>query len=73
MSVRILTAAAAAILCVGLFSMAPQPSASVMPMDESATAEIDFDALRTEATAAMQALQHTRERRLASSTGATAF
>jgi hypothetical protein len=38
-----------------------------------AAAEIDFDALRAEATAALQALQQSRERRLASSTVATAF
>jgi hypothetical protein len=66
MSVRILTAAAAAIMCMGLFAMAPRPSAYVTPSDEMAAAEIDFDALRAEATAALQALQQSRERRLAS-------
>ncbi|HZP68718.1 MAG TPA: hypothetical protein VFB29_02130 [Pseudolabrys sp.] len=72
MSVRILTAAGAVIMCVGLFAMAPRPSASTLPSNEMAAAEIDFDALRAEATAALQALEQSRERRVASTT-ATAF
>jgi hypothetical protein len=73
MFVRIVTATGAAIICVGLFAMAPRPSVSAPPSEEIAAAEIDFDALRAEATAALQALQQSRERRLASSAAATAF
>jgi hypothetical protein len=73
MSERILAAAAAAIMCVGLFAMAPRPAESSPPSAEMAAAEIDFDALRAEATAALRALQQSRERRLASSTVAAAF
>ena len=73
MCVRILVAAATAIICVGLFAMAPRPSAFLVPSNEMAVAEIDFDALHAEAKAALEALQQSRERRLASSTAATAF
>ena len=74
MSMRILVAAAAVITCVGLFAMAPRPSAFVPPLpDEMAAAEIDFDALRAEATTALEALQQSQDRRLASATAATAF
>ncbi len=66
MSVRILVAVAAVTMCVGLFAMAPRPSAFVPPPAEMAAAEIDFEALRAEATAALQALQQSREQRLAS-------
>jgi len=73
MSDRILAAAAAAIMCVALFAMAPRSAESAPPSAETAAAEIDFDALRAEATAALQALQQSREHRLASSVAATAF
>lgn len=71
MSMRIFVAAAASIMCVGLFAMAPRPSAFVPPAAEMAAAEIDFDALRAEATAALEALQRSHDRRLASAAPAS--
>jgi len=67
---RILVAVAAVTMCVGLFAATPRPSAFVPPPTEIAAAEIDFDALRAEATAALRALQQSHDRRLASATTA---
>jgi hypothetical protein len=69
---RILVAVGAITMCVGMFAMAPRPSAFVPPSAEMAAAEIDFDVLRAEATAALRALQQSHDRRLAS-TARTAF
>jgi hypothetical protein len=65
MSVRIL-ATAATIACAGLFAAMPWPSTSVETSNETAVVAIDFDALRAEAAAALQALEQSRERHLAS-------
>jgi hypothetical protein len=71
MSVRIL-AAATVIVCVGFLAAMPRLSTSAEVTAEPAVAEIDFDALRAEAAAALQALEQSREQRLASA-DVTAF
>ncbi|HET9718378.1 MAG TPA: hypothetical protein VFP60_19585 [Pseudolabrys sp.] len=63
MSLRIM-AAAALTICAVLFAAPPQPATSALPNE--AAIGIDFDALRAEAAAALQALQQSRERRVAS-------
>jgi len=49
-----------------LFVATPRPSTSAEVSHETAAVAIDFDALRTEAAAALQALEQSRERRVAS-------
>ena len=66
MSVRILAAAAILTFCATLFVAMPRPSTSAEVSHETATVAIDFDALRAEAAAALQALEQSREARLAS-------
>jgi hypothetical protein len=65
MSVRIL-AAATVIVCAALLAAMPRLSTSAETPAETAAAEIDFDALRAEAAAALQTLEQSREQRLAS-------
>jgi hypothetical protein len=72
MSVRILAAAAMLTFCAALFVAMPRLSTSAKASHETAVVAIDFDALRAEAAAALQALEQSREQRLASAE-ATAF
>ena len=66
MSVRILAAAAIMTFCAALFVAVPRASTSEEVSYETAAVAIDFDALRAEAAAALQALEQSRERRVAS-------
>ena len=72
MSVRILAAAAIVTFCAALFVTMPRPSTSAEMSYETAVVAIDFDALRAEAAAALQALEQSREQRLATA-DVTAF
>jgi len=73
MSVRILAAAAIVTFCAAVFVTMAHPSTSTeMSHKTVAAAAIDFDALRAEAAAALQALEQSREQRLASAV-VTAF
>jgi hypothetical protein len=65
MSVRILAVAAIATFCAAVFVAMPRPSTSAEVLQETAAVAIDFDALRAEAAAALQALEQSREQRLA--------
>ena len=58
-----------AVVCGALLLAIPQPTMSVEPQETAA--QIDFDALRAQATAALDALQQSQERRLASAESAT--
>jgi hypothetical protein len=66
MSVRILAAAAVLIFFAALLVVMARPSTSAEVSYQAAVVEIDFDALRAEAAAALQALEQSREQRLAS-------
>ena len=66
MSVRILAAAAIVTFFAALFVAMPRSSTSAEVSHEMAAVAIDFDALRAEAAAALQALEQSREQRLAS-------
>jgi hypothetical protein len=66
MSVRILAVAAIVTFCAALFVAMPRASTSAEVSHETAAVAIDFDALRAEAAAALQALEQSREQRLAS-------
>jgi len=66
MSVRILAAAAILTFCAALLVAMPRSSTSAEVSHEMAAVAIDFDALRAEAAAALQALERSREQRLAS-------
>jgi hypothetical protein len=66
MSVRILAAAAIVTFFAAMFVATPRPSTSAEVSHETATVAIDFDALRAEAAGALQALEQSREQRLAS-------
>jgi len=66
MPVRILAAAAIVTFFAALFVVTPRPSTSAEVSHETAAVAIDFDTLRAEATAALQALEQSRERRVAS-------
>ena len=66
MTVRILAVAAIVTFCAALFVAMPRTSTSAEVLQETATVAIDFDALRAEAAAALQALEQSREQRLAS-------
>jgi hypothetical protein len=70
MSVRILAAAAVLTFFAALLVVMARPSTSAEVSRETATVEIDFDALRAEAAAALQALEQSREQRLASADAA---
>ena len=70
MSVRILAVAAIATFCAAVFVAVPRPSTSAEVLQETAAVAIDFDALRAEAAAALQALEQSREQRLASAEAA---
>jgi len=72
MTVRILAVAAIVTFCAALFVAMPRPSTSAEALQETATVAIDFDALRAEAAAALQALEQSREQRLATA-DVTAF
>ena len=72
MSVRILAVAAIVTFCAALFVVMARPSTSAEVSHEMAAVAIDFDALRAEAAAALQALEQSREQRLASA-DVTAF
>ena len=61
MRVRLIALAVAA--CAACFFAVPQPPAPAGPQRAEA---IDFDALRAQARAALETLQQSRERRLAS-------
>ena len=67
MSVRILAAAAIVTFCAALFVAVPRASTSMEVSGETTAVAIDFDALRAEAAAALQALEQSHERRIASS------
>jgi hypothetical protein len=66
MSVRILAVAAVLTFFAALLVVMVRPSTSAEMPIEVAAVEIDFDALRAEAAAALQALEQSREQRLAS-------
>lgn len=66
MSVRLLAIAAAVTVCAALFVAMPRPSTSAEQSNEAVSASIDFDALRAQAVAALEALQQSHERRVAS-------
>jgi hypothetical protein len=66
MCVRILAIAAIVTYCAAVFVAMPRPSTSAEVLQETAAVAIDFDALRAEAAAALQALEQSREQRLAS-------
>ena len=66
MSVRILAVAAILTFCAALLVAMPRSSTSAEVSHETAAVAIDFDALRAEAAAALQALEQSREQRLAS-------
>jgi len=70
MSVRILAAAAVLTFFAAVLVVMVGPSTSAGVPYETATGEIDFDALRAEAAAALRALE--QERRVAAA-DATAF
>jgi hypothetical protein len=70
MTVRLLAVAAIVTFCAALFVAMPRPSTSAEALQETATVAIDFDALRAEAAAALQALEQSREQRLTSAEGA---
>jgi hypothetical protein len=70
MSVRILAAAAVLTFFAAVLVVKVRPSTSAEVPYETATVEIDFDALRAEAAAALRALE--QERRVAAA-DATAF
>jgi len=72
MSVRILAVAAIATFCAAVFVAMPRPSTSAEVLQETAAVAIDFAALRDEAAAALQALEQSREQRLATA-DVTAF
>jgi hypothetical protein len=72
MSVRILAMAAIVTYCAALFVALPRPSPSAELSQVTAAVAVDFDALRAEAAAALEALERSREQRLASS-DVTAF
>ena len=72
MSVRILAAAAVLTFFAALLVVMTRPSTSAEVSTEVAAVEIDFDTLRAEAAAALQALEQSREQRLASA-DASAF
>ena len=67
MSVRILAAVAILAFLAALFVAMPRSSTSAEVSHEMAAVAIDFDALRAEAAAALQALEQSHERRIASS------
>ena len=71
MSVRILAAAVLTFFAALLVVMV-RPSTSAEVPYETAAVEIDFDALRAEAAAALRALEQLHERRIASA-DVTAF
>ena len=66
MSVRILASAAVLFFFAALLVVMVRPSTSAEVSTEVAAVKIDFDALRAEAAAALQALEQSREQRLAS-------
>ena len=70
MSVRILAAAAILTFCAALFVAMPRPSTSAEVLHETATVAIDFEALRAEAAAALQALEQSHEPRYAAADAA---
>jgi hypothetical protein len=70
MSVRILAAAAIVTFCAAVFVTVAHPSASTEMSHDTAAVAIDFDALRAEAAAALQALEQSREQRLAAADAA---
>jgi hypothetical protein len=72
MSVRILAAAAVLTFFAALLVVVTRPSTSKEVSHEVAAVEIDFNALRAEAAAALQALEQSRGPRFAS-TDAEAF
>jgi hypothetical protein len=66
MSVRILAAAAVLTFSAALLVVMARPSTSAGVSTEVAAVEIDFDALRAEASGALQALEQSREPRFVS-------
>jgi hypothetical protein len=70
MSVRLLAAAAIVTFFAALFVVTPRASTSVEVSQATAAVAIDFDALRAEAAGALQALEQSREQRLASADAA---
>ncbi|MGE5166492.1 MAG: hypothetical protein ACM3IH_21040 [Sphingobacteriales bacterium] len=63
MSVRLLAVVAAVTVCAAMCVAMPRPSTSAEQSNEAVSTSIDFDALRAQATAALDALQQSRERR----------
>ena len=70
MSVRILAGAAVLTFFAALLVVMVRPSTPAEVSTEVAAVEIDFDALRAEASAALQALEQSHEQRLASADAA---
>ena len=70
MSVRILAMAAVLTFFAALLVVMVRPSTSAEVPYETATVEIDFDALRAEAAAALRNLEQSREPRFASADAA---
>ena len=66
MTVRILAAAAVLTFLAALLVAMPRHSTSAELSHETAAVAIDFDALRAEAAAALQALEQSHERRIVS-------
>ena len=56
--------ASAVVVCSACLFSFPQPTAPVEPQNNAA--QIDFDFLHAQATAALESLQHAHERRIAS-------
>jgi hypothetical protein len=70
MRLRFLAVAGAVIACASLYLLMPRPSAPAEFATEAATetsaASIDFDALHAQAAAALESLEQSRMRRIAS-------
>jgi hypothetical protein len=66
MRLRFLAVAGAVIACASLYLLMPRPSAPVEFATEASEASIDFDALHAQAAAALESLEQSGTRRIAS-------
>ena len=69
MRLRFLAVAAAVTACASLYLLMPRPSARAelaTEATEAAAASVDFDVLHAQAAAALESLEQSRERRVAS-------
>ena len=66
MRLRYLAVAGAVIACASLYLLMPRPSASVEFTTEAAAASVDFDSLHAQAAAALESLEQSGTRRIAS-------